>query len=96
MSNLIVFLFNHFPVFIVGFNVKVVCESLVKICEERNFETGSRLAGSEKHILEYEQSHARLDFSSYFATQAKSRVTRKTHCLELFKVCLSQSFTNTI
>ena len=37
MSNLIVILFNHFPIFIVGFNVRVVCESLVKICEEEDF-----------------------------------------------------------
>ena len=41
MSNLIVFLFNHFPVFFVRFNVSVVCESLVKICEKRDFAIGS-------------------------------------------------------
>ena len=37
MSNLIVFLFNHFPVFFVGFDVRFECESLVKICEEGEF-----------------------------------------------------------
>ena len=50
----------------------------------------------EKHMLESEKSHARLDFVSHIMTQAKSRVTRKTHYLELFKVCFSHSFTNTI
>ena len=41
VSNLIIFLFNHFPVFLVGFNVRVVCESLVKICEKGDFAIGS-------------------------------------------------------
>ena len=43
MSNLIVFLFNHFPVFFVGFNVRVVCVRLVKFCEDEEFTTSSRL-----------------------------------------------------
>ena len=43
VSNLIVFLFNHFPVFFVGFNVRVVCERLVKFCEDEEFTTSSRL-----------------------------------------------------
>ena len=75
MSNLIVFLFNNFFVFIVGFNVKVVYENLVKICEEEDFTIGSRVTtqerSREKHMLKSEQSHARLDFSSHFATQIK-------------------------
>ena len=58
MSNLIVFLFNHFPVFIMGFNVRVMCESLVKICEERDFMIGSRVITRkrprEKYTLESE------------------------------------------
>ena len=62
MSNLIVFLFNYFPVFFVGFNVSVKCESLVKIYEESDFMTGSRLAREwttderphDKHMLESE------------------------------------------
>jgi len=79
VSNLIVILFNHFTVFFVGFNVKVECESLVKIYEEGEFMIGLRLTPRErpheKHMLESEQSHARLDFASHFVTQAKSRVT---------------------
>ena len=62
MSNLIVILFNHFPIFFVGFNVRVAYESLVKICEESDFMTGSRLAREwttgerphDKHMLESE------------------------------------------
>ena len=44
MSNLIVFMFNHFPVFIMRFNVRVVIESLINICEEGDFVIGSWLA----------------------------------------------------
>ena len=55
VSNFIVILFNHFPVFIVGFNVRVVCESLVKIYEEGDFATGSRVTTRkrphEKHMM---------------------------------------------
>ena len=62
--------------------------------------TGSRLTTRErpceKHMLEFEESRARLDFASHFATQAKLQVTAETHCLELFKVCLSHSFINII
>ena len=83
-----------------GFNVRVVCESLVKICEKEDFTVGSQVTTHErlreKHMLESKESHARLDFVRHFAAQAKSRVTCKTHCLELFKVCLSHSFTNTV
>ena len=76
VSNLIVFLFNHFPVFCVGLNVRVVCESLGKIYENGDFTIGLRVTTCErpceKHMLESEESHARLDFASHFATQAKS------------------------
>ena len=34
MSNLIVFC-QFFPYMFVGFNVRIECESLVKICEEK-------------------------------------------------------------
>ena len=37
MSNLIVFLFNHFLIFFVRFDVRFKCESLAKICEEGEF-----------------------------------------------------------
>ena len=91
---------NHFPVFFVGFNVRVECESLVKICEEGEFAIGSWVTTCkrphEKHMLESKQSHARLDFASYFATQAKLWVTHETYCPEFFKCALSHSFTNTI
>ena len=83
-----------------GFNVRVVCKSLVKICEERDFTIGSRVTAHErsceKHMLESEESDAKLNFVSHFMTQAKLRLTSETHCLELFKVCLSHIFTNTI
>ena len=68
----------------------VECESLVKIYEEGEFMTGLRLTtrerSHEKHMLESEQSHVRLDFVSHFATQAKSRVTCETHCLNFLSV----------
>ena len=83
-----------------GFNLKVKCESLVKICEEGEFVTGSQVTtrkrSREKHMLESKQSHAKLDFASHFATQAKSQVTNETQCLELFKCAFSHSFTNII
>ena len=41
VSNLIVFLFNHFLVFFVGFDVRFKCESLAKICEEGEFAASS-------------------------------------------------------
>ena len=51
-----------------GFNVRVECESLVKICEEGEFMIGLRLTtrerSHEKHMLESEQSHGRLVFVS--------------------------------
>ena len=52
MSNLIVFLFNHFPVFFVGFDVRFEYESLVKICDEREFVTGSRVDTPQKFVYE--------------------------------------------
>jgi len=48
MSNLIVFLFNHFLVFFVGFNVRFECESLAKICEEGEFAANSRVDNLQK------------------------------------------------
>ena len=76
VSNFIIILFNCFPVFFVGFNLRVECESLVKIYEEGEFATGSQLTTCERphenHMLESKQAHARLDFASHFATQAKS------------------------
>ena len=84
----------------VGFNVRIVYESLVMICEERDFMIGLRVTTyerpREKHMLESKESHARLNFVSHFPTSAKSQPTRETHCLELFRVCLSHTFTNTI
>ena len=60
VSNLIVFLFNHFLVFFVGFNVRVVCERLVKFYEDEEFTTSSRVPTQErpyeKHMLEFEES----------------------------------------
>ena len=89
-------LFNHFLVFFVGFNVRVECESYVKICEESEFATGSQVDNPkrprEKHMLEFEQSHARLDFTNHFMTLTKSQVTRETLCLEHFKVCFPYLF----
>ena len=41
----------------------------------------------EKNMLEFEQSHARLDFANHFMTLTKSQVTYETLCLEHFKVC---------
>ena len=59
-----------------GFNVRVVCESLVNICEEGDFATSSRVPTRErpheKYMLESEESHARLGFTCLFAAQAKS------------------------
>ena len=59
MSNLIVILLNHFPVFIMGFNVRIVCESWVKIYEEGDFATGLRVTTRErpheKHMLEFNE-----------------------------------------
>ena len=70
MSNLFVFLFNHFSVFVVGFNVRIVCESLVKIHEEGDFASSLRVPTHErpceKHMLESKKSHAKLDFMSHF------------------------------
>ena len=51
-----------FSCIFMGFNVRVKCESLVKICEESDFMTGSRLAREwttderphDKHMLESE------------------------------------------
>ena len=90
VSNFIVILFNNFPVFFVGFNVNVECESLVKIYEEGEFMIGLRLTPRErpheKHMLESEQSYARPDFASHFVTQAKLRVTYETHCLNFLSV----------
>ena len=39
----------------------------------------------EKHILEVEESSARLYFVSHFVTQAKSKVTRESLYLDVFK-----------
>ena len=72
MSNLIVFC-QSFPYIFVGFNVRVECESLVKIYEEK---WSSRLAHEwttrerlhEKHMLESKQSFARLYFGRHFTT----------------------------
>ena len=104
VSNFIVILFNNFPVFFVGFNVKVECESLVKIYEEGEFMIGLRLTPRErpreKHMLESEQSHVRLDFTSHFMTQVKLRVTHETHCLNflsvLFLIPLSTQYKPTL
>ena len=43
-------------------------------------------------MLEVEESNVRLYFASHFVTQAKSRVTYKTLCLEDFKCDISFSF----
>ena len=56
MSNSIVFLFNHFHVFFVGFNVRVVRERLVKFCEDEEFATSSRLA----HDCQPAKGHVRI------------------------------------
>ena len=66
VSNLIVFLFNHFLVFFVGFNVRVVCERLVKFYEDEEFTTSSRVPTQErpyeKHMLEFEESLCQAEF----------------------------------
>ena len=104
MSNLIVFLFNHFPVFFVEFNVRVVCGRLVKFYEEEEFATSSWLARKCQPMKGYMRStcrnlkslFARLDFASHFATQAKLWVTRETLYLELFDCSFSYTFTNIV
>ena len=48
----------------------------MKISKESEFVTGVRVTTHErpreKHMLNSEESHAKLDFASHFATQAKS------------------------
>ena len=92
MSNLIVFLFNHFLVFLWDLMERLsvrVCWRFVKkvnlwlACE---WTTRERPC-DQKHMLEFEQSHVKLDFASYFATQTKSRVTCETHYLN-FLMCV--------
>lgn len=48
VSNLIVFLFNHFLVFFVGFDVRFECESLAKIYEEGEFAASSQVDNPRK------------------------------------------------
>ena len=59
-----------------GFNVRVECESFVKNCEDNEVSnllaTGSLVDNlqrpREKHMLEFEQSFARLYFANHFVT----------------------------
>ena len=53
-----------------GFNIRIVCESLVKIYEEGDSASSLRAPTHErpceKHMLESKKSHAKLDFMSHF------------------------------
>ena len=48
VSNLIVFLFNHFLAFSQGGYVRFECERLAKICEEGEFAASSQVDNPRK------------------------------------------------
>ena len=83
VSNLIIFLFNDFPVFFVRFNVRIMCGRLVKFCEDEEFTTSSQLvhecqpAKGHKHMLEFEKSlcHARFHKSLCDSNEWPTKLT---------------------
>ena len=95
---------QSFSCIFLRFNVRVGCESLVKICEEsevRNWLAIDSWVNNPQKVTWEAYARiwtvfARLYFASHFSTQAKSRVTHETHYLNLFEMCFSHFFLPTL